>query len=82
VQVAKKSWYPLPATWDAAGCNWGYWTDWNEVWYQKHIKSIQDGKFEPLPANKWFDKLKIWRLSKVLVENYEKLSQKFLDRQC
>ncbi|PBK60787.1 hypothetical protein ARMSODRAFT_857637, partial [Armillaria solidipes] len=57
VQVAYKSWWPLPYTWDAAGVNMGFWSDENERWYQQRLWEILDGKAEPLGAEQWRNKL-------------------------
>ncbi|KAK0430306.1 hypothetical protein EV421DRAFT_1744215 [Armillaria borealis] len=58
VQVAYKSWWPLPYTWDAAGVNMGFWSDENERWYQQRLQDILDGKAEPLGAEQWRNKLR------------------------
>jgi hypothetical protein len=67
------------STWEEAGCNWGYWTEWNEEWYQRHTRNLRDGKAEPLPASKWYDKLKRWKGSRMIVSKNEKYSQAFLN---
>lgn len=58
VQVAYKSWWPLPYTWDVAGVNMGFWSDENERWYQQRLREILDGKAEPLGAEQWRNKLR------------------------
>jgi len=73
------SWWPLPSQWNKAsnGYNAGFWTDWNEVWYQKHLASILNGTAKPKSPNNWRDDLKgssSWRkTTKVLIERSKEL---------
>jgi hypothetical protein len=77
-QIALKSWWPLPSTWDYAGCNWGRWTPWNEVWFQKRLREIQEGTGQPLSANVWRDRLNGSKAARTLKVETEKLSLEFL----
>ena len=79
-QMAVKSWWPLPTTWREGDCgvNLGYWTELNEEWYQRRLKDIQDGKAEPLPANKWRDRLRGLKESRTLKASIEKFSLEYL----
>lgn len=66
VQVAYKSWWPLPYTWDAAGVNMGFWSGDNERWYQQRLRKILDGKAEPLGAEQWRNKLRGYPVTRKL----------------
>jgi hypothetical protein len=69
----------LPSTWDYAGCNWGHWTAWNEVWFQNRLQDIQTGKTKPLAANVWRNRLTASKSVRSLKAQTEKLSRDFLD---
>ncbi|KAK0435455.1 uncharacterized protein EV420DRAFT_1653125 [Desarmillaria tabescens] len=58
LQVAFKSWWPLPFTWNVAGVNMGFWSGENEQWYQKRLQEILEGKAEPLGVDQWQNKLR------------------------
>lgn len=76
-QIAVKSWWPPPWVWDSCGENFGRWTERNEQWYQKRLKEIQDGA-EPLPSNKWRDKLRGSKEARHFNEHVLNFSQRFL----
>ena len=78
-QIALKSWWPLLSTWDDCGRNLGYWTEWNEVWFQKHLRGILDGTTQPLAASKWRDRLTGFKDACHLKANVEKFSLEFLE---
>src|SRR5271155_6200126 len=68
-QMADVSWWPLPLHWnnlDYNGFNWGHWTEWDELWYQRRVEDILSShKFGvPLGQTKWKSRLKgssAWR---------------------
>jgi hypothetical protein len=51
----------LQRTWekDNALANYGYWTDYNEGWYQKRLKQLQENENpQPLGEARWKDNLR------------------------
>jgi hypothetical protein len=67
-QMADVSWWPTPVHWNnfnANGLNWGHWTEWDEIWYQR-VKAVLSGKKTGVPftQSSWRNKLKeamAWR---------------------
>ena len=62
-QQALVSWWPLPVQWDntkSNGHNWGYWTEWDELWYSQRLEQIHQGDRlgVPFTASVWQTKLK------------------------
>lgn len=60
-QIALKSWWPLQRTWekDNALANYGYWTEYNEGWYQKRMKQLKEDEHpQPLGEARWKDHLR------------------------
>jgi hypothetical protein len=62
-QQALVSWWPLPKQWNntaSNGHNWGYWTEWDELWYRQRLSNIRDGGPLGLPFTTgiWRSKLK------------------------
>jgi hypothetical protein len=77
--MAVKSWWPLYSTWEGSGENYGRWTEWNEHLYQKRLKEIQEGA-EPLPANKWRDRLRGLKEARQVKKHIALFSKAFLSR--
>jgi hypothetical protein len=60
-QTALKSWWPLQTTWEkeAALANHGYWTDYNETWYQRRLRELREGgSVQPLTESEWKSRLR------------------------
>lgn len=66
-----------------SGQCWLEWTEVNERWFLSHLENIQTGKFQPLSAKEWREKLrmssKALSISKKLVAQNEKLALDFVD---
>jgi hypothetical protein len=79
-QRAFKSWWPLQMTWekDSSLANYGYWTDYNETWYQTRLKQLTtDDHIEPLTETVWKDRLRgSSKRGKLVRANYLKFASK------
>ncbi|KAI0652707.1 hypothetical protein C8Q79DRAFT_997666 [Trametes meyenii] len=47
------SWWPRPAQWKSSGLNMGYWTKFDEEWFQERLASIRRGTSTPMTASLW-----------------------------
>ncbi|KAI0673658.1 hypothetical protein C8Q78DRAFT_969006 [Trametes maxima] len=47
------SWWPRPAQWKSSGLNMGYWTEFDEGWFQERLASIRGGSGTPLTSSLW-----------------------------
>ena len=59
--MALKSWWPLQATWEKETTldNHGYWTDYNETWYQRRLSELREGvNVQPLTESEWRSRLR------------------------
>ncbi|KAF8056263.1 hypothetical protein FPV67DRAFT_1401732, partial [Lyophyllum atratum] len=80
-QVAIKSWYPLPSTFDKCGENYGRWTSHSEEGFQRRTNEIHDGGEGgrgPLNASKWRDLMTGMRDVRYVNENLERWCAEFL----
>jgi hypothetical protein len=79
-QKSFKSWWPLHTTWEKASslANYGYWTDYNESWYQTRLKELtMNDHVEPLTETVWKDRLRgSSKKGKPIRANYLKLASK------
>ena len=79
-QKAFKSWWPLQTTWekDSSLANYGYWTDYNEVWYQTRLKQLlTNDHVEPLTETVWKGRLRgSFKKGKPFRTNYLKFASK------
>jgi hypothetical protein len=60
-QKALKSWWPLQSTWEKETtlANHGYWTDYNEIWYQRRSRELREGRdVQPLTESEWKSRLR------------------------
>ena len=59
-------WFPPPNVWNQCGYSVGQWTKECEKWFQKHVKNIHSGTFQPLSPAEWRNKLRnTWITGKV-----------------
>jgi hypothetical protein len=56
-QISIKSWWPLPEIFEKAE-DLGYWSSFNETWYQKRLDLIRKGKAVPLSKRAWREELR------------------------
>ena len=60
-QKALKSWWPLQTTWEKETtlANYGHWTDYNEIWYQRRLRELREGSnVQPLAESEWRSRLR------------------------
>ncbi|EKM60209.1 uncharacterized protein PHACADRAFT_189344 [Phanerochaete carnosa HHB-10118-sp] len=68
-------WWPKQSTWLTSGFNMGYWTSFNEYWFQKRLCDIRFGEATPRSAKQWKDALKLHKsLALNVVQKLESLS--------
>ena len=52
-QIRSVSWWPSPHIWNKSSSWLGWWSPWNESWYQRRIADILDLKQSPKNNQKW-----------------------------
>lgn len=87
MQDTIKSWLPPHEMWSAintSGLCWLEWTQVNEEWFVSHLENIQTGKFEPLTAREWRDKLRMVSKARTVTRKFipynEQLAWEFLNK--
>ncbi|KAI0825474.1 hypothetical protein BC629DRAFT_1434124 [Irpex lacteus] len=47
------SWWPTDETWSTSGYGTGYWTHAAEVWFQRRLRMLKEGKAKAMTQNEW-----------------------------
>ncbi|KAF8813998.1 hypothetical protein BYT27DRAFT_7083001, partial [Phlegmacium glaucopus] len=81
VQEAVWSWFPLPASWNAArsGLRSIDWTERCETWFVKLLANICKAKIKPKSHIKWVTSLRGQKLSHALINNSKSLVETFVN---
>ena len=78
-QQALVSWWPLPIQWNNLnGHNWGYWTEWDELWYSQRLSQIRCGNNlgVPFTASEWRGKLRGASVARAVIKGIGTQSEK------
>lgn len=78
-QVSTKSWWPLPEVFEK-GEDLGYWSPFNELWYQERSNEIANQNGKPLSKAEWRVKLRGRVQVRNLRVNLETRSRTCLER--
>ncbi|KAF8811665.1 hypothetical protein BYT27DRAFT_7276416 [Phlegmacium glaucopus] len=81
VQEAVWSWFPLPASWNAArsGLRSIDWMERCETWFVKLLANICGGKIKPKSHVEWVSSLRGQKLSRALIDNSKSLAETFVN---
>lgn len=72
------SWFPPSNIWNSCGYNVGQWTEECEKWFQKHVKKIHSGTFQPLSSTHWRTYIRNTRIAVKLTYQMKKGAAGFI----
>jgi len=78
-QVSTKSWWPLPEVFEK-GEDLGYWSCFNETWYQERVEEIMSHRGKPLSKAEWRERVRGRTEVRKLRVNMETRSRTCLER--
>ncbi|KAI0771725.1 hypothetical protein BC629DRAFT_1595493 [Irpex lacteus] len=51
--VSITSWWPTDETWSTSGYGTGYWSHAAEIWFQRRLRMLREGKAKAMSQNEW-----------------------------
>ncbi|KAK7018112.1 hypothetical protein VNI00_018371 [Paramarasmius palmivorus] len=73
-QLAQRSWWPRPHSWDGCGLNTGCWNPQAELWFTRREEKYLSSQSAPLSHKHWKDQLKFTKESSVFTNKLRAVS--------
>ncbi|KAF8572808.1 hypothetical protein K439DRAFT_1306992, partial [Ramaria rubella] len=77
-QYSNLSWWPKQSVWMCTGLNIGYWSSGCEIWFQKRLDDIHQGRADLRTAAEWRRALKFERATARIATSNERGAAMFL----
>ena len=78
-QTEDASWWPKIGQWGRSGMYTGFWTPWNEQWFNTHRKAITEGKQGTHNSQEWKKQLQQFDDANKVGRYLLKASENFVD---
>ncbi|KAM5530029.1 hypothetical protein V8D89_016305, partial [Ganoderma adspersum] len=78
-QMQDSTWWPKQSQWLNSRMYTGFWTLWNEEWYQSHLRKVTLRAVYPLSSRLWKKQLDQRDITRKVVKLYTKQSKSAVD---